>query len=106
MTRKGLPAWFLGCALSAAGLPFLAFPATAAGCLSAGEARAAVAAGKVVPLSRILGAIKAATGGEVLPTPQLCASGGGYVYLVNVLAPDNKVTHLTIDAASGAILGN
>jgi uncharacterized membrane protein YkoI len=49
--------------------------------------------------------IQNATGGEILPTPQLCNSGGRLVYLVKVLRPDGSVETLTVDAASGSIAG-
>ena len=49
--------------------------------------------------------IRKAAGGEILPPPQLCNVGGQLVYLVNVLDRDGQVTRLTVDAASGAILG-
>ena len=49
--------------------------------------------------------IRSATGGEIVPPPKLCKQGKRLVYVVNVLAPDGKVTKLTVDAASGNILG-
>jgi hypothetical protein len=107
MVRRILPAVILASALIA-----LAFPGvgTAApygeGCLSAGDARAAVQSGQIVALSQILGAIRAAAGGEVLPSPQLCNMGGRLVYLVNVLSRGGAVKRLTVDAQSGAILGH
>jgi uncharacterized membrane protein YkoI len=107
MARRVLSARFFGLVLSAAATVLPAVPSRAAqGCLSASEARAAAASGKVVPLSQLLGEIGAAAGGQVLPTPQLCSVGGRYVYLVNVLSSRNQVTRLTIDASSGAILGH
>lgn len=79
--------------------------ALAAGCLSAAQARAAAQNGQIVPLSRVLSSIRSAGRGEILPPPQLCDSGGQFVYLVNVLSRDGQVTRLTVDAASGAIIG-
>jgi hypothetical protein len=75
--------------------------ALAQGCLSADQAREAAQAGQVMPLSEILGQIQ----GEILPSPQLCNRGGRYVYVVNVLKPDGEVSRLTVDAASGNIIG-
>jgi len=80
--------------------------AFADGCLSPGEARAAAQSGEIVPLSRIIGQIRAAADGEILPPPQLCNVGGRFVYLVNVLTRGGQVTRLTVDASSGSILGN
>jgi uncharacterized membrane protein YkoI len=79
--------------------------AYADGCLSPSEARSAAQSGQIVPLSRIIGQIRAAANGEILPPPQLCNIGGRYVYLVNVLTRGGQVTRLTVDASSGNILG-
>jgi uncharacterized membrane protein YkoI len=106
MVRRSLPSWFLGLLLGASGLLVPGSPAVAADCLSSSEARSAAAAGQVVPLSQILGEIRAAARGDILPTPELCKAGGRFVYLVKVLSPGGQVTRLTVDAASGAILGN
>ncbi len=79
--------------------------ALAAGCLSSKEARSAVQNGQAVSLSKMVKQIQRATGGEILPTPQLCNSGGRLVYMVKVLRPDGSVETLTVDAASGSIAG-
>ena len=80
--------------------------AHADGCLSPSQARTVAQSGEIVPLSRVIGQIRAAANGEILPPPQLCNIGGRYVYLVNVLTRDGQVTRLTVDASSGNILGN
>ena len=49
--------------------------------------------------------IRSTTGGEIVPPPKLCKQGGQLVYVVNVLSPDGQVTKVTVDAASGSILG-
>ncbi len=79
--------------------------AMAQGCLSSKEARSAVENGKAVSLSKMVKRIQKATGGEILPTPQLCNNGGRLVYLVKVLRPDGSVETLTVDADSGNISG-
>ncbi len=79
--------------------------ALAAGCLSSKEARSAVQNGQAVSLSKMVKRIQKATGGEILPTPQLCNNGGRLVYIVKVLRPDGSVETLTVDAASGNIAG-
>jgi len=79
--------------------------ALAQGCLSPGEARAAVQRGDAVSLSAILGQIEA-NGGQILPPPQLCSRGGRLVYIVNVLGRGGRVKRLVVDAASGGIQGN
>jgi uncharacterized membrane protein YkoI len=86
--------------------PFgLAARAYADGCLSPSEARTVAQSGQIVPLSHVIGQIRAAANGEILPPPQLCNIGGRYVYLVNVLTRDGQVTRLTVDASSGNIIG-
>jgi uncharacterized membrane protein YkoI len=79
--------------------------AMAQGCLSPKEARSAVEKGHAVSLSKMVKRIQKATGGEILPTPELCDNGGRLVYLVKVLRPDGSVETLTVDAASGNIAG-
>ncbi len=88
-----------------AGNTFVAAPAHAADCLSAKQTRSAVENGNAVSLSKMVKKIQKATGGEILPTPQLCDNGGRLVYMVNVLRPDGSVETLTVDAASGNIAG-
>ena len=105
MASKRLPFLALGGVLLAAALFGPAPEARAQGCLSAAEARNAVQSGQALPLSRMLKAIRKAAGGEILPPPQLCDAGGRLVYYVNVLGRDGQVTQITVDAASGSILG-
>jgi hypothetical protein len=104
MFRRLLPVAVLGLMLSGAGV-FASPEALAQGCLSSREARSAVQSGQAVSLSTMVKQIKAATGGEILPTPQLCNAGGRLVYMVKVLRPDGQVETLTVDAASGSISG-
>ena len=104
MFRRFLIFLALGALLSAGSLG-PASSAYADGCLSPAEARQVAQSGQIVPLSRIIGQIRAAANGEILPPPQLCNIGGRYVYLVNVLTRGGQVTRLTIDASSGNILG-
>jgi uncharacterized membrane protein YkoI len=104
MFRKLVLAAALALALPGAAMlaPDSAF---AAGCLSSKEARSAVQNGRAVSLSKMVKRIQQATGGEILPTPQLCDRGGRLVYMVKVLRPDGSVETLTVDAASGSIAG-
>jgi hypothetical protein len=105
MFKRMLRLSLLSLGLLGAGLAGLASPALAEGCLSPGQARAAAQSGEIVPLSQIIGQIRSAARGEILPPPQLCSVGGRFVYIVNVLTRDGQVTRLTVDAASGSILG-
>ncbi|MBN8996493.1 MAG: PepSY domain-containing protein [Rhizobiales bacterium] len=79
--------------------------AVAADCLSPNQARAAAQQGQVMPMSSLIGNIKSAAGGEILPPAQLCKNGGRYVYVVNVLQANGQVKKITVDAASGTIVG-
>ena len=92
-------------ALSLSGAAFVAAPAFAQGCLNAKETRSAVQNGQAVSLSKMVKRIQKATGGEILPTPELCNDGGRLVYRVKVLRPDGSVETLSVDAASGGIAG-
>ena len=91
--------------LTAAGAAGPGGVAAAQGCLSPQEARAAVMSGQVVPLGRIVGQVRGALGGQILPPPQLCQIGGRFVYMINVLQRNGRVTRITIDASSGAVVG-
>ena len=105
MIRKTLPTLLFGLALLMAGAAARVDMAEAANCMSDRDARSAVQSGDAVSLSKMIKRIKSATGGEIVPTPKLCKQGGRLVYIVDVLTPDGKVTKLTVDAASGNILG-
>ena len=105
MIKTTLLTIVLGITLLVAGVTGPDRTAQAAGCLSSSEARAAVQSGQALPLSQMLGRIRSAAGGEIVPPPQLCNQSGHLVYIVNVLS-GGKVTKLTVDAKSGSILGN
>jgi len=79
--------------------------ANAQSCLSPSQAREAVQAGQVVPLSQLRGRIMQDAGGEVV-SAQLCQANGQYVYLVNVLSAAGEVKRLTVNAGNGSILDN
>ena len=68
-------------------------------CLSGQQARAAVQSGEAISMRKL----SAAVGGQVLH-PQLCRSGGRLVYRITILK-GNEPIKLTVDAASGSILG-
>ncbi len=106
MIRLTLPALFLGLTVLTAGASAPVDVAEAANCLSDRDARSAVQSGDAVSLSKMIKRIRSATGGEIVPPPKLCNQGGRLVYVINVLAPNGQVTKVTVDAASGSILGN
>ena len=100
MIGKTLSALLLAAALGfGAAAPV---PALADGCLSQSEVRAAVQSGQAIPLSSVIGQIRATVSGEILSSPMLCDYGGRLVYLVNVLA-GGQVTRLQVDAQTGSI---
>lgn len=67
------------------------------------RARAAVAAGERLPLSRILAMVQAQVGGRVLAI-ELDDDDGREVYEIDILAGDGRVFELKVDPATGAIL--
>jgi hypothetical protein len=104
MVRAFLRALVLGTSLFWGAGGFAPMAIAAAGCLSAGDIRAAVAKGEATPLSGIISQIEAATGGQVQSFPQLCNVGGRLVYIVNVLT-GGKLQRIQVDARSGNIMG-
>jgi uncharacterized membrane protein YkoI len=68
------------------------------------RARAAVAAGDRLPLSRILALVEAQVGGRVLEI-ELDDDDGREVYEIDILGGDGRVRELKVDPATGAILG-
>lgn len=79
-------------------------PALGAGHGDQDSTRAAVRAGRQVPLSRVLATISARTPGRHLNTT-MGESGGRPVYMVQWQRPDGHVVVFTVDAESGAIIG-
>ncbi len=72
------------------------------GCLSPGEARAAVQNGEVIALSSVLGQIRQSAGGQIVSVPALCNMGGRLVYFLDVLTA-GRIMHLQVDARTGRI---
>jgi|RhiMetdeSRZDD1v2_1073273.scaffolds.fasta_scaffold295710_3 uncharacterized membrane protein YkoI len=72
-------------------------------CLSPDQRREAVSTRKAIPLTRVVRAIKARGGVEVVRA-QLCQQGKSLVYVLTVLSRDGKVTHATVDATSGTMI--
>lgn len=92
-------ALFLGF-LAVAGVGVSAPAAAQSGCLSTDQARSLLQSGQVAPISQLRAQI--APYGEIVGIPQLCQSGGRYVYIVNVLNRSGQVQRLTVNAGSGA----
>jgi uncharacterized membrane protein YkoI len=73
-------------------------------CLSKEQQRAAIAGGQAVRLAVAIRAARGQVGGDVV-NARLCHAAKGLVYLLTVLARDGKVSRLTVDAASGHMVG-
>ena len=73
-------------------------------CLSKSEQKAAISNGQAVTLAQAIRSVRGRGGREVV-NAQLCREERGLVYLLTVLARDGKVTHMTVDATSGKVVG-
>jgi hypothetical protein len=112
MKRARIVICLAGCV--ALGAVVFAPPSTAAadrhsrGCLNKAEQRAAVAAGRAIPLGQVrnnlnLGNRKGVRRGDII-SARLCTAQHGLVYVLTVLARSGKVSRVTVDAASGAVV--
>jgi hypothetical protein len=77
-------------------------------CLTKAEQRAAVAAHRAIPLGQVrsnlhLGGRKGARSGDII-SARLCTGQHGLVYVLTVLARNGKVSRVTVDAATGAVV--
>ncbi|MBV9557783.1 MAG: PepSY domain-containing protein [Pseudolabrys sp.] len=87
----------------------LAVPAIAADsaeseCLSKEAQREAIVAHQAVPLAQAIRTIRPKNKGEVIRA-KLCRRPNGLVYLLTLLSRNGKVTHATVDAANGTVVG-
>jgi uncharacterized membrane protein YkoI len=73
-------------------------------CLGKEQQRAAIASGRAVQLGDALRAARGRVAGEVVKA-RLCESPKGLLYMLTVLARDGKVTRVSVDAASGNVVG-
>lgn len=78
--------------------------ADAAHCLGKEQQRAAIESGRAVRLAAAVQAARGRVAGEVVKA-RLCDSPRGLVYVLTVLARDGKVSRVSVDAASGTVLG-
>ena len=77
-------------------------------CLSKSEQKAAISNGQAVTLAQAIRSVRGSVrgrGSREVVNAQLCREERGLVYLLTVLARDGKVTHMTVDATSGKIVG-
>ena len=68
-------------------------------------ARAALARGEILPLTRILAVVARHSPGDILEV-ELELHGTRFVYEVKVLTPAGKVTKAKVDAKTGALLND
>lgn len=93
----------LGTALLVLVLAGLAAHATAGDHDDHERARAALNAGQVLPLGRLLAIVAADFPGDVLEV-ELEREDGSWIYEMVVLRPDGAVLEVVLDAATGAVL--
>lgn len=71
--------------------------------LDAGEARAAVLRGEILPLDRILAILRKEFPGEIVEI-QLELEDGILIYEFDILSPDGRLNEIEIEAATGRVL--
>ncbi len=74
------------------------------GCMTRREAKAFVLSGRAVRLRFVRGIAEQAAKGEMI-NAELCWRGGQAVYVITVLSAGGKVMYVTLDAASGQLIG-
>lgn len=79
----------------------LAMPAMADDDDDHDRARAALARGEILPLSRILAVVNQEVGGRVIDVD---LDHGRYVYEVEVVSRNGRLVELSIDATNGVVL--
>lgn len=79
-------------------------PALGAGRGDQDQARAAVRAGRQIPLARVIQMIAARTPGRLL-NATVGEQGGRAAYFVQWQRPDGRVVVFVVDAESGAMIG-
>jgi uncharacterized membrane protein YkoI len=86
---------------------FVAAAAAAAAdpaCLTQDQRRAAVASHRAIPLARAVRNVRRHWAGAEVVGARLCYRGSDLVYVLTVLARDGKVTHASVNAASGVLM--
>jgi uncharacterized membrane protein YkoI len=105
MTRSMLAHSILFAGAIAVALPAShAAGAEARHCLTKEQQRAAITGNKAVRLGVALRAARGRVAGEVVKA-RLCEGPKGLVYVLTMLARDGKVTRVSVDAASGDVVG-
>ena len=84
-------------------VPLSGFAAEPVHCLTGEEERAAIASGKAVAFAAVVRTLHRAPK-DIIGT-RLCREGDRLIYLLTLLGRDGKVRRATLDAASGAVVG-
>jgi hypothetical protein len=84
-------------------IPISGFAAEPSRCLTGEEERAAIASGKAVPFASVIRTLHRAPK-DIIGT-RLCREGDRLIYLLTLLGRDGKVRRASVDAASGAVVG-
>jgi uncharacterized membrane protein YkoI len=84
-------------------VPVKGFAADPVHCLGAEDERAAIASGKAVPFASVIRTLHRAPKDVI--GARLCQEGDRLIYLLTLLGRDGKVRRASIDAASGAVVG-
>lgn len=74
------------------------------GCMTRREAKAYVLSGQAVRLRMVRGVAEQAANGEMI-NAELCWRGGQAVYVITVLSAGGKVVYVTLNAATGQLIG-
>ena len=104
MFRMAIAALLLATTAPAAALAQDGRPSLGAGRDDQDQARAAVRAGRQIPLARVIQMIAARTPGRML-NATVGDQGGRPAYLVQWQKPDGHVVVFIVDAETGAMLG-
>ena len=73
-------------------------------CLTKEQQRAAISSNRAVSLGVALRSVRRKLAGEMVKA-RLCEGPKGLVYVLTMLARDGKVTRVSVDAASGDVVG-
>ncbi len=93
----------LSIALPISAVPTRGLAAEPTHCLSGDEQRAAIVNGKTVPIAAVIHSLHRAPKDVI--KAQLCQEPDRLIYKLTLLGRDGKVKRETVDATSGAVVG-
>jgi uncharacterized membrane protein YkoI len=85
-------------------MPGSSFAAEPLHCLTGDEQRAAIAAGKTMPLATVIHTLHRAPKDVI--KAQLCQEPDRLIYKLTLLGRDGKVRRAAVDATNGAVVGD